>query len=233
VRGKNSYDFEAGETIGIDKPKEWTSFDVVKKVRNTIRIKKVGHAGTLDPLATGLLIICTGKATKTINQIQEQRKKYTCTLVLGKTTPSVDLETAFDSETDTQHLSADQVAEVLHSFQGAIQQVPPVYSAIKVDGKRAYESARKNETLELKAREVTIYSLQVLNMNLPEVEFVVECSKGTYIRSLVRDIGEKLGVGAYMSALRRNSIGDYQVEDAFTIEEFTSIFTSKPGNESS
>ena len=233
MRGKKRYDFEAGETIGIDKPKEWTSFDVVKKVRNTIRIKKVGHAGTLDPLATGLLIICTGKATKTINQIQEQRKKYTCTLVLGKTTPSVDLETAFDSETDTQHLSADQVAEVLYSFQGAIQQVPPVYSAIKVDGKRAYESARKNETLELKAREVTIYSLQVLNMNLPEVEFVVECSKGTYIRSLVRDIGEKLGVGAYMSALRRNSIGDYQVEDAFTIEEFTSIFTSKPENESS
>ncbi|MEQ8416520.1 MAG: tRNA pseudouridine(55) synthase TruB [Imperialibacter sp.] len=233
MRGKKSYDFEAGETIGIDKPKEWTSFDVVKKVRNTIRIKKVGHAGTLDPLATGLLIICTGKATKTINQIQEQRKKYTCTLVLGKTTPSVDLETAFDSETDTQHLSADQVAEVLYSFQGAIQQVPPVYSAIKVDGKRAYESARKNETLELKAREVTIYSLQVLNMNLPEVEFVVECTKGTYIRSLVRDIGKKLGVGAYMSALRRNSIGDYQVEDAFTIEEFSNIFTSKPGNESS
>jgi tRNA pseudouridine55 synthase len=233
VKGKKSYDFEAGETISIDKPKEWTSFDVVKKVRNTIRIKKVGHAGTLDPLATGLLIICTGKATKTINQIQEQKKKYTCTLVLGKTTPSVDLETAFDSETDTSHLSSEQVAEVLDTFQGVIQQVPPIYSAIKVDGKRAYESARKNETLELKAREVTIYSLQVLNMNLPEVEFVVECSKGTYIRSLVRDIGEKLGVGAYMSALRRNSIGDYQVEDAFTIEEFTSIFTSKPGNESS
>ncbi len=233
MKGKDTYDFEGGEVICIDKPREWTSFDIVKKIRNTIRIKKVGHAGTLDPLATGLLIVCTGKATKTINLIQEQKKKYTCTLVLGKTTPSVDLETAFDSETDPSHLTAEAVQEVMGGFKGLIQQVPPIYSAIKVDGKRAYESARKNETLELKSREVTIYSLEITDIQLPEVEFVVECSKGTYIRSLVRDIGIKLGVGAYMAALRRDSIGDYQVEQAFTIEEFTNTFTSKRENESS
>ena len=231
MKGKAAYDFAGGEVIGIDKPLNWTSFDIVKKVRNTIRIKKVGHAGTLDPLATGLLIICTGKATKTINQIQEQRKKYLCTLVLGKTTPSVDLETAFDSEASISHLSAEQVASAFEPFKGNIMQVPPIYSAIKVDGKRAYESARKNETLELKPREVTIYDLSLQNMSLPEVTFEVECSKGTYIRSLVRDIGQALGVGAYMSALRRTSIGDYHVDQAFSIDEFVHTFTSKQVDE--
>ncbi len=221
-----------GEVIGIDKPLGWTSFDIVKKIRNTIRIKKVGHAGTLDPLATGLLIVCTGKATKTIDLIQAQKKKYTCTLVLGKTTPSVDLETAFDSENPSGHITAEEVAEVLSNFRGNIQQVPPVYSAIKVDGKRAYESARKNIDLKMKPREVNIYSLEIKELSLPSMVLEIECSKGTYIRSLVRDIGEKLGVGAYMAALRRDSIGDYKVEDAFAIEEFSDSFKQVQANES-
>jgi len=229
VRGKSTYDFVGGEIIGIDKPLGWTSFDIVKKVRNTIRIKKVGHAGTLDPLATGLLIVCTGKATKTIDLIQAQKKHYTCTLVLGKTTPSVDLETEFSSEKPTSHITAEKVAEVLSNFRGNIQQVPPVYSAIKVDGKRAYESARKNIEIEMKPREVNIYSLEIKELSLPSVILEIECSKGTYIRSLVRDIGEKLGVGAYMAALRRDSIGDYKVEDAFTIEEFSNTFKQVQG----
>lgn len=224
MKGKSQYDFEAGEVIGIDKPLDWTSFDVVRKVRNTIGVKKVGHAGTLDPLATGLLIICTGKATKSINTIQELPKTYSCTLVLGKTTPSVDLETAFDSETPADHITEEQVEEILPKFTGSIQQVPPVFSAIKVDGKRAYESARQNKEVKLEPRTVHVYSLRVLKMKLPEVSLEVVCSKGTYIRSLVRDIGASLGVGAYLSALRREAIGSYDVKDAFTIDEFTTIF---------
>jgi len=232
VRGKSTYDFIGGEVIGIDKPLGWTSFDVVKKIRNTLRIKKVGHAGTLDPLASGLLIVCTGKATKTIDLIQAQKKHYTCTLVLGKTTPSVDLETAFDSETPSAHITPNDIHQALAAFRGTIQQVPPVYSAIKVDGKRAYESARKNIDLKMKEREVSIYSLEVKEMLLPSLVLEIECSKGTYIRSLVRDLGEKLGVGAYMAALRRNAIGSYQVQDAFTVEEFTTTFKQVQAHES-
>lgn len=231
MKGKATYDFEAGEIIGIDKPLHWTSFDVVRKLRNIVRIKKVGHAGTLDPLATGLLIVCTGKATKIINSIQEQPKTYTCTLVLGKTTPSVDLETDFDSEQPTGHITAEMVGRVFPSFTGAIQQVPPVYSAIKVNGKRAYESARKNKELILEPRPVHIYSLRIISLSLPAIQFEVVCSKGTYIRSLVRDIGDRLGVGAYMQALRRDAIGEYKVENAFTIDEFSGLFNQKTGNE--
>ncbi len=233
MKGKATYDFEAGEIIGIDKPLHWTSFDVVRKLRNIIRIKKVGHAGTLDPLATGLLIVCTGKATKIINTIQDQPKTYTCTLVLGKTTPSVDLETDFDSEQPVEHITPKMVEQVLALFTGTIQQIPPVYSAIKVDGKRAYESARKNKELVLEPRPVHIYSLRILEIALPEVCFEVVCSKGTYIRSLVRDIGQELGVGAYMRALRRDAIGDYRVANAFSIDEFSELFYQKTGDEGS
>ena len=233
MKGKTAYDFEAGEVIAIDKPLEWTSFDVVQKIRNTIKVKKVGHAGTLDPLATGLLIVCTGKATKIINTIQEQPKTYTCTMVLGKTTPSVDLETAFDSEKPYDHITGEMVEAILPEFSGAIQQVPPVYSAIKIDGKRAYESARKNVEVIMQARTVLIESLRIVEMKLPEIRLEVVCSKGTYIRSLVRDMGEKLGTGAYLAALRRNAIGEYKVENAFTVDEFVGLFKKKIGNEGS
>lgn len=233
MKGKSAYDFEAGEVIAIDKPLEWTSFDVVQKIRNTIKVKKVGHAGTLDPLATGLLIVCTGKATKTINTIQEQPKTYTCTMVLGKTTPSVDLETAFDSEKPYDHITREMVEAILPEFSGAIQQVPPVYSAIKINGKRAYKSARKNVEVIMQARAVFIESLRILDMKLPEVRFEVVCSKGTYIRSLVKDMGERLGTGAYLAALRRDAIGEYKVENAFTIDEFVGMFKKNVGNEGS
>lgn len=211
-----------GTVILIDKPLRWTSFDVVRKLRYALKIKKIGHAGTLDPLATGLLILCTGKMTKQIESFQSQEKEYTGKLVLGKTTPSFDLETEIDSETDITHLDEKTVLAATAPFTGIINQIPPVYSAIKVDGKRAYESARKGETIELKSREVEVRLFEITDISFPEISFRIVCSKGTYIRSLVRDFGVALGVGAYMSELRRTRIGDFTVEEAKTIEEFTS-----------
>lgn len=212
--------FNNGVTILVDKPYEWTSFDVIKKIRNTIRIKKVGHAGTLDPLATGLLIVCTGKHTKKINEYQDMPKTYEGKLVLGKTTPSFDLETAVDSETNIDHITEEQVKEEIKNFLGEIEQIPPAFSAVKINGERAYNKARRNEEVKIDPRKVTIYEYNILDIKLPEVSFEVKCSKGTYIRSLVRDLGVNLKVGAHMTSLRRTMIGDFDVEDAVSIEAF-------------
>lgn len=215
-------DFEKGEVFLVDKPLKWTSFDVVKKIRGRLKIKKVGHAGTLDPLATGLLIICAGKATKKINDYQDLGKTYTGKMVLGKTTPSVDLETEFDSEKPWEHIAKEQIEKAVAKWTGDVIQIPPIYSAVKVDGERAYKAARRKEDIKLKPRAVQVPVFEVDVNNLPEISFKIKCSKGTYIRSLVRDVGEELGCGAYMSELRRTAIGDFKVEDAFVLEDFIS-----------
>lgn len=212
--------FEEGAVILIDKPLEWTSFDVVKKIRNAIRIKKVGHAGTLDPLATGLLILCTGKFTKKIDHYQGMPKEYTGTMLLGKTTPSVDLETEFDSDTATEHLTLEMVKAATDNFIGDILQIPPHYSAIRIDGERVYKKARKGEEVKIDPRPVTIHSFEITISQLPEVSFRVTCSKGTYIRSLVRDFGTLLGVGACLTSLRRTKIGDFSIDEAYNLPDF-------------
>lgn len=216
---------DPGQVILIDKPLNWTSFDVVKKLRWAGRFKKIGHAGTLDPLATGLLILCTGKMTKQIDQYQAQEKEYTGTLVLGKTTPSVDLETAFDAHFDTSAITPEQVQTAARQLTGVIDQIPPIYSAIRINGERLYEKARRGETADgvdggIKSRAVTVSVFAVSVDRLPEIDFRIVCSKGTYIRSLVRDLGLLLNNGAYMSALRRTRIGDFRVDDAHTIDSF-------------
>ncbi|MBC8153570.1 MAG: tRNA pseudouridine(55) synthase TruB [Bacteroidetes bacterium] len=216
---------DPGQVILIDKPLTWTSFDVVKKLRWAGKFKKIGHAGTLDPLATGLLILCTGKMTKQIDQYQAQEKEYTGTLVLGKTTPSFDLETPFDAEFDTAGIMPEQVQTAVRQLTGAIDQIPPIYSAIRVNGERLYEKARRGETASqvdggIKSRAVTVSVFEVSLDRFPEIDFRIVCSKGTYVRSLVRDLGLLLNNGAHMSALRRTRIGDFRVEDAETIESF-------------
>ena len=210
----------------IDKPLEWTSFDVVKKIRGALKIKKVGHAGTLDPLATGLLIICAGKSTKRIGEYQGLPKKYTGKLVLGKTTPSVDLETEFDSESDYSKVTEEDLLGVVKEFTGDLMQIPPMYSAIKIDGQRAYKLARRKEEIKLKPRQVTVSRFEIKVTQFPEVRFEIECSKGTYIRSLVRDLGQKVGCGAYMSELRRTAIGDFGIENSYPLKEFISQLQS-------
>ncbi|MGF1635553.1 MAG: tRNA pseudouridine(55) synthase TruB [Cyclobacteriaceae bacterium] len=217
-------DEQAGKLLLVDKEVGWTSFDVVKRLRGQLREKKVGHAGTLDPLATGLLIVCTGKKTKTIDQLMGLEKEYTGTMVIGKTRPSVDLETEIDSETAIDHLQEADVMEAAKAFNGEIMQTPPLFSAIRIDGKRAYEHARKGEDVKLAARPVVIYDLEVTQINLPLVEFRIVCSKGFYIRSWVRDFGLKLGVGAYMQGLRRTRIGSYKIEDAATVDEIVQLY---------
>lgn len=204
----------------LDKPLTWTSFDVVNKVRYTGKFKKVGHAGTLDPLATGLLILCTGKKTKEIDQYQAQEKEYTGKFILGKTTPSSDLETEVDAEFPVEHIDSHMLEQARLRFLGKISQVPPIFSAIKVKGKRAYESAREGKTVELKAREIEIKLFEISADNFPEINFKVVCSKGTYIRSLARDFGFALGSGAYLSELRRTKIGDFSIENADSVEGF-------------
>ena len=208
----------------IDKPLTWTSFDVVRKLKNLGKFKKIGHAGTLDPLATGLLIICVGKHTKKIDYFQSLSKTYTGTFVLGKTTPSIDLETAFNQEFPIDHITPDQIKEVIQNkLLGEIKQVPPIYSAIKLDGKRLYTHARQGVTeqeLPIKIREATIYRFDVDTTNFPEIGFEIECSKGTYIRSIVRDLGEFLDSGAYLNKLVRTKIGEYAIDKAQSIESF-------------
>ena len=211
---------ERNEVLLIDKPLKWTSFDVVNKVRYAGKYKKVGHAGTLDPLATGLLILCTNKKTKEIDTYQAQEKEYTGTLVLGKTTPSVDLETDFDAEYSIDHITTEAINEVKAQLTGLIEQIPPAHSAVKVDGKRAYESARKGEEVVIKSRQVEIKEFDIDTTLFPELSFRIVCSKGTYIRSLVRDFGKLLHSGAYMSSLRRTRIGDFKIENALTLEQF-------------
>lgn len=217
------YDFAAGEILLINKPLDWTSFDVVKKVRNTIRVKKVGHAGTLDPLATGLLILCTGKYTKRIDEIQGQEKEYTGTIRLGEITPSYDRETEVTETKDINHLTEEAIKAAAAEFVGTIEQVPPIYSAVQVDGKRAYDLARKGKSAELKPRTITIKAFDITAIEGSEVHFRVICSKGTYIRSLAHDLGQKLGCGAHLSSLVRTRIGDYTLADALTIEDIQEI----------
>jgi tRNA pseudouridine55 synthase len=215
------YSSPEGHVLLIDKPLQWTSFDVVKKLKYALNLKKVGHAGTLDPLATGLLILCTGKMTKQIESYQNQGKEYEGTLVLGQTTPSYDLETELTEAVDITKITKEQITEATGSFIGDVEQTPPLYSAVKVNGKRAYLHARKGDDIKLRSRVVKIDRFDILSIDLPEVKFLVSCSKGTYIRSLVNDFGSQLGVGAYLSQLRRTKIGDHKVTDAYTIEEIT------------
>ena len=203
----------------INKPLEWTSFDVVKKVRGILQIKKIGHAGTLDPLATGLLILCTGKMTKRIDEFQAQEKEYTGKLVLGQTTPSYDLETTPSTPKDISSINAALIKQKASKFIGEIEQVPPIHSAVKVDGKRAYKLARAGQEAKLKARKVTISEFEITKIELPEVSFRIVCSKGTYIRSLAHDLGQELGVGGYLSELCRTRIGNFSLHDALTLDQ--------------
>ena len=225
-------DFLAGEILCFDKPLTWTSFDVVNRFRyklcRALGVKKikVGHAGTLDPLATGVLIVCTGKATKRIEELQAQTKEYLATLKLGATTPSFDLEKEVDATYPTEHINKEMVEEVLKSFVGNIQQIPPVFSACKVDGKRAYEKARKGEEVELKAKEIKIDEIELTHCDLPIIQIRVVCSKGTYIRSLARDIGEALQSGAHLIELRRTRVGDYTVADSIAPDNIESFLSS-------
>jgi tRNA pseudouridine55 synthase len=203
----------------IDKPLEWTSFDVVNKVRHRLKIKKVGHAGTLDPLATGLLIICTGKMTKQIDSFQAKEKEYTGKFVIGQTTPSHDLETTPTAPVDITGVSHDDLQAAAQTFTGKITQTPPLHSAIKIDGKRAYEFARKGLAAELKSREVFVREFEITSFAKPSVGFRIVCSKGTYVRSLARDFGETLGVGAFLAELCRTRIGEFELKDALRIED--------------
>jgi tRNA pseudouridine55 synthase len=219
-------DFEDGKILLFNKEIGWTSFDVVKKVKNLIRqayqIKKikVGHAGTLDPLASGLLIVCTGKFTKKISDIQVQRKIYTGEITLGSTTPSYDLETPIDKTFNFSNISAKDVMQTATKFIGEIQQKPPIYSAIKVKGERLYEKARKGESIDIKSRKTTIFSFEIKDITLPHFQFRIECSKGTYIRSIADDFGKHLKNGAHLSRLARIQIGEYNLDQALTVDEF-------------
>ncbi len=218
--------FTEGEVLLFDKPYQWTSFDLVKKVRKIISVKykvktlKVGHAGTLDPLASGLMIICTGKATKRINEYQDQEKEYVAGITLGKTTPSFDLETQFDNEFPIEHITDKFVIDTLKNFVGEMDQIPPIYSAKYIDGKRAYEFAREGKTVEMKPNRITISEAELLEFNLPEITIRIKCSKGTYVRSLVRDLGAALNSGACLTSLKRTAIGSFSLNNAMTIEEF-------------
>lgn len=203
----------------INKPLEWTSFDVVNKLRKKLKMKKIGHAGTLDPLATGLLILCTGKMTKRIDEYQAQEKEYTGTFIIGESTPSHDAETEVNERKDITTVTEEIIRQSTAKFTGIIQQIPPIHSAIKVDGRRAYQLARKGKEPELKPREVTVSVFEITQIEKQKVHFRVVCSKGTYIRSLARDFGNELGVGAYLSALCRTRIGNFHLKDAVTIEE--------------
>ncbi len=226
-------DFLSGQVLLIDKPLNWTSFQVVNKLRWEIRqafnLKKikVGHAGTLDPLAIGLLIICTGKKTKEINTYQAAEKEYTGTLILGSTTPSYDLETEIDQRFETQHISEKLIHQTTQKFTGEIEQFPPVFSAIKKEGKRLYEFARAGENVEIKSRKVTISEFEITKISGLEVEFRVVCSKGTYVRSLAHDFGRALNSGAHLSALRRTRIGDFTIDEATSIDNFIKNLSSE------
>ena len=222
-------EFKEGQILLFDKPLGWTSFQLVNKVRWLIRkscdIKKikVGHAGTLDPLASGLLIICTGKFTKRIEELQGQEKEYTGTITLGGTTPSYDLETEIDQTYPTEHISEEKIKKATEQFLGEISQFPPVFSALKKDGKRLYEYARNGEEVEIPSRKISISSFEITNIYMPNVDFKVTCSKGTYIRSLAHDFGKALESGAHLSALRRTKIGDFDVDNSLDVASFENL----------
>ncbi len=207
-----------GQLILVDKAPEWTSFDVVNKLRYALKVKKIGHAGTLDPLATGLLLVGVGKYTKMLGELQGLDKTYTGEFEIGKTTPSFDLETAFDSMHGIDEVTEVNILETAKKLTGEIEQVPPAFSAIKVGGQRAYKAARQNEEIKLQPRKVLIHAFNILNISHSVISFQIHCSKGTYIRSIARDFGEMLGVGAYLKSLRRISVGPYHVDDAFPVE---------------
>lgn len=221
-------DPQEGRVLLINKPYTWTSFDVVNKLRYLLKTKKIGHAGTLDPLATGLLIICTGKKTKEINSFMGMEKEYTGRFILGQTTPSYDLETKPSEPRDIAHLTRQNITDVTKQFLGTIEQLPPAHSAIKINGKRAYEFARAGNDVALKPRPVEIRTFEITSIDLPSVSFRVVCSKGTYIRSLARDVGDALGVGAYLSELCRTRIGDFLLEKAQTLEAIKAEITGNP-----
>jgi tRNA pseudouridine55 synthase len=224
-----SFDFAKGKVLLFNKPYGWTSFNVVNKIRYAIKhftgIKriKVGHAGTLDPLATGLLIICTGKFTKRIEEFQAHEKEYTGTFILGATTPSFDLETEIDAEYPTNHITKELLIETTRQFIGSIEQTPPIFSAIKIDGKRAYDYARKNKEVIIQPKIISISVFELTNISLPKISFRIVCSKGTYIRSLARDFGKTLNSGAYLSSLKRTRIGDFHLSDALEPENFSEM----------
>ena len=211
---------DEGKVFLINKELRWTSFDVVKKIRNLLKVKKVGHAGTLDPLATGLLIVCAGKMTKKINRFMDQEKEYTGALIIGKTTPSVDLETEINEIKSIDHITEENILETSKKFIGTLQQIPPVYSALKKGGEPLYKKARKGENVVIEPREVKSKEFEITGIDLPEVRFRLVCSKGFYVRSLVRDFGEALGVGAHMTQLVRTRIGEFSITEALTIDEF-------------
>ncbi len=218
--------FEQGQILLIDKPLNWSSFQAVNKIKWLIKKQyglkkiKVGHAGTLDPLATGLLLICTGKMTKVISELQGQQKQYTGSIYLGATTPSYDLETQIDQTFPIDHITQENLDQIRNLFIGDIMQVPPIFSALKKDGKRLYEHARKGEEVEIQSRPIHIENLLFTSVKLPKIEFQVDCSKGTYIRSLAFDIGKALNSGAHLTSLRRTKIGQYDVQQAWNIEDF-------------
>jgi len=225
-RSIGEYDFQKGEILLFDKELDWTSFDLVRKLRNYlcrstgIKKLKVGHAGTLDPKATGLMVVCTGKETKNIDLLQAKEKEYIATLRLGSTTPSFDLESAEDASFPTDHLTSEFVRLTLDGFLGETDQVPPIFSAVKINGKRAYEHARKGNDIVLQAKKITISELEVLNFSQKELVLRIVCSKGTYIRSLARDLGIALKSGAYLVGLRRTRIGELKLEDAWDLQTF-------------
>lgn len=218
-------DFISGEIIGIDKPLGWTSFDAVKRVRGAIQRRlnmkkfKVGHAGTLDPLATGVLIVCTGRSTRDIERLQNGTKEYVADIRLGATTPSFDLETEIDATYPFDHVTEDMIRNMLPRFTGSILQVPPVFSAVKVDGKRAYKYARKGKDVELKPKQLEIEEIELISSQLPDIRLRIVCSKGTYIRALARDLGVALGSGAHLTALRRTRVGNMMIDNCLSIED--------------
>ena len=219
-----NYNFVEGEIILIDKPLDWTSFDVVNKIKFALKRKfgavKIGHAGTLDPKATGLLILCTGKKTKEIQQIQDADKTYTGSFFLGATTECFDTEKEVNQTFDIAGITNDAIVQCATTFVGEQQQFPPIFSAVKIDGKRAYDLARAGKDVDVKSKSITIYKFDITKVELPLIDFYVECTKGTYIRSLANDFGAKLNNGAYLYALRRTKIGNYDVKDAFTVDNF-------------
>jgi len=230
---QRSFDFKTGEVLLVNKPLKWTSFDVVNKLRYYIRKNigekniKVGHAGTLDPLADGLLIICTGKKTKEIDTYQGQEKLYSGTITLGATTPSFDLETTINETFPTNHLTNEMIENMASKMIGEQDQFPPIFSAKKIDGQRAYDRARKGQDVELKSKKITISKFQITNISLPNVNFIITCSKGTYIRSIANDFGKSLNTGGHLTALRREQIGDFKLSDAYEVEELIDLILPK------
>ncbi len=226
------FDFAKGELLLINKPYKWTSFDVVGKIRNSLKpLKlKVGHAGTLDPLATGLLIICTGKLTKQIDTFQAEEKEYTGTMILGASTPSFDMETAVDATYPIDHITAEQLHQAISPFTGAIEQFPPAHSAVKVNGERLYVKARLGEVVELRKRFVTVNAFEITRIELPEIDFRIVCSKGTYIRSLISDFGKSLNNAAHLSKLTRTRSGNFLLENAFEVTDLVQHLREKRAN---